>query len=97
MDLQLKSAGNVQIDNRNGDITIGVPEKLGFKVEARTRGSEVSSDFSELQPKNDDNQGSLSGTPEPPAPPKGPSGRHVPLPPSPPKAPSDSSSAPTEN
>jgi DUF4097 and DUF4098 domain-containing protein YvlB len=62
VDLQLRSAGNVQIDNRNGDITIGVPEKLGFKVEARTRGSEVASDFPELQPKNDDNQGSLSGT-----------------------------------
>src|SRR5215469_2560384 len=62
VDLQLKSPGNVQVDNRNGDITIGVPEKLGFKVEARTRGSEVSSDFPELQPKNDDKQGSLSGT-----------------------------------
>jgi DUF4097 and DUF4098 domain-containing protein YvlB len=62
VDLQLKSPGNVQIDNRNGDITIAVPDKLGFKVEARTRGSEVSSDFPELQPKNDDNQGSLSGT-----------------------------------
>jgi DUF4097 and DUF4098 domain-containing protein YvlB len=62
VDLQLKSAGNVQIDNRNGDITVGVPDKMGFKVEARTRGSEVSSDFSELQPRNDDHQGSLSGT-----------------------------------
>jgi hypothetical protein len=56
------SAGNVQIDNRNGDITVGVPEKMGFKVDARSRGSEISSEFSELQPKNDDNQGSLSGT-----------------------------------
>jgi DUF4097 and DUF4098 domain-containing protein YvlB len=62
VDLQLKSAGNVQIDNRNGDITVGVPEKMGFKVDARSRGSEISSEFSELQPKNDDNQGSLSGT-----------------------------------
>jgi DUF4097 and DUF4098 domain-containing protein YvlB len=62
VDLQLKTAGNIQIDNRNGDITVGIPDKMGFKVEARTRGSEVSSDFSELQPKNDDNQGSLSGT-----------------------------------
>jgi len=62
IDLQLKSPGNVQIDNRNGDITVSVPEKMGFKVDARTRGAEVTSDFSELQPKNDDNQGSLSGT-----------------------------------
>ena len=62
IDLQLKSPGNVQIDNRNGDITVSVPEKMGFKIDARTRGSEVQSDFSELQPKNDDNQGSVSGT-----------------------------------
>ena len=62
VDLQLRSAGNVQIDNRNGDITVGVPEKMGFKVDARTRGSEISSEFSELQPKNDDNQGILRGT-----------------------------------
>jgi DUF4097 and DUF4098 domain-containing protein YvlB len=62
IDIQLKSPGNVQIDNRNGDITVSVPEKMGFKVDARTRGSEISSEFSELQPKNDDNQGSLSGT-----------------------------------
>jgi len=62
VELQLKSPGNVQIDNRNGDITIGVPEKMGFKVDARTRGAEVNSDFSELQPKNDNNQGSVTGT-----------------------------------
>ena len=62
IDLQLKSPGNVQIDNRNGDITVSLPEKMGFKIDARTRGAEVQSDFAELQPKNDDNQGSLSGT-----------------------------------
>jgi DUF4097 and DUF4098 domain-containing protein YvlB len=62
IDLQLKSAGNVQIDNRNGDISVSVPDKLGFKVDARTRGAEIQSDFTELQPKNDDNQGSVSGT-----------------------------------
>jgi DUF4097 and DUF4098 domain-containing protein YvlB len=62
INLELKSPGNVQIDNRNGDITVGLPEKMGFKVDARTRGAEVQSDFSELQPKNDASQGSLSGT-----------------------------------
>jgi DUF4097 and DUF4098 domain-containing protein YvlB len=62
VELQLKSPGNVQIDNRNGDITVGVPDKMGFKVDARTRGAEVQSDFSELKPNNDDNQGSVTGT-----------------------------------
>jgi DUF4097 and DUF4098 domain-containing protein YvlB len=62
VELQLKSAGNVQIDNRNGDITVSVPEKIGFKVDARTRGAEVQSDFPELKPNNDESQGTLTGT-----------------------------------
>jgi DUF4097 and DUF4098 domain-containing protein YvlB len=62
VEIQLKSPGNVQVDNRHGDITIGVPEKVGFKVDARTRGGEVQSDFPELQPNNTDEQGTASGT-----------------------------------
>jgi DUF4097 and DUF4098 domain-containing protein YvlB len=62
VELQLASPGNVQIDNRNGDITVGVPEKMGFKVDARTRGAEVQSDFPDLKVNNDDNQGVATGT-----------------------------------
>ena len=62
VELHLKSAGNVQIDNRNGDITVGVPDKLGFKLDARARGGEVQSDFSEVKINNDDREGSASGT-----------------------------------
>jgi len=62
VELQLKSPGNVQIDNRNGAITVGVPEKMGFKVDAHARGDEVQSDFAELKPNNNDNQGSVTGT-----------------------------------
>jgi DUF4097 and DUF4098 domain-containing protein YvlB len=58
----LKSAGNVQIDNRNGDITVGVPEKVGFKVDGRTRGGEVAADFPGVNVTNDDREGKLSGT-----------------------------------
>jgi DUF4097 and DUF4098 domain-containing protein YvlB len=58
----LKSAGNVQIDNRNGDITLGVPEKMGFKLDARAHGGEVQSDFSEIKPVNDENDGKATGT-----------------------------------
>lgn len=60
--VSLKAPGNVQIDNRNGDITVGVPEKIGFKVDARTHGGEVASDFSEIQPNNDEDQGKATGT-----------------------------------
>jgi DUF4097 and DUF4098 domain-containing protein YvlB len=60
--LGLKSAGNVQIDNRNGDITVGVPDKLGFKLDARSRGGEVQSDFPGLNLNNSDEEGKATGT-----------------------------------
>jgi DUF4097 and DUF4098 domain-containing protein YvlB len=61
VELGLKSAGNVQIDNRNGDITVSVPDKLGFKVDARSQGGEVQADFSGVKVTNDDNGGKASG------------------------------------
>jgi cell wall-active antibiotic response 4TMS protein YvqF len=58
----LKAPGNVQIDNRNGDITLGVPDKVGFKVEARSRGGEVQADFAGVNVTNTDEDGKASGT-----------------------------------
>lgn len=58
----LKAPGNVQIDNRNGDITVGVPDKVGFKVEARSRGGEVQADFPGVNVTNTDEDGKASGT-----------------------------------
>jgi len=60
--LGLKSPGNVQIDNRNGDITVGIPDKLGFKLDARSQGGEVEADFPGVKVVNDDNEGKASGT-----------------------------------
>jgi DUF4097 and DUF4098 domain-containing protein YvlB len=62
VDFELASAGNVQIDNRSGDIKVTVPDKVGFKVDARSRGGEVQSDFDKLKIENDDNNGTLTGT-----------------------------------
>jgi len=58
----LKAPGNVQIDNRNGDITLGVPDKVGFKMEARSRGGEVQADFPGVNVTNTDEDGKASGT-----------------------------------
>jgi hypothetical protein len=58
----LKAPGNVQIDNRNGDITVGVPDKVGFKVEARSRGGEVQADFPGVNVTNTDEDGKALGT-----------------------------------
>jgi Domain of unknown function (DUF5668) len=62
VEIHLKSAGNLQVDNRNAAITVGVPERLGFKVDARARGGEVQSDFSDLKVDNNDDQGTATGT-----------------------------------
>jgi hypothetical protein len=61
VEVGLKSAGNVQIDNRNGDITVRVPDKLGFKLDARSQGGEVQADFPGVRVDNDDNGGKASG------------------------------------
>jgi Toastrack DUF4097/LiaI-LiaF-like transmembrane region len=58
----LKAPGNVQIDNRNGDITLGVPDKAGFKLEARSRGGEVQADFPGVKVTNTDEDGKAQGT-----------------------------------
>jgi hypothetical protein len=53
----------VQIDNHNGDVTVSVPEKSGFRVDARTSGGgEINTDFSELKVNNDDHESKASGT-----------------------------------
>jgi hypothetical protein len=62
VDVQMRSMGNVQIDNREGDIHLGIPEKSGFRLEARTRDGEIQSDFSELKVDNGDDKGSASGS-----------------------------------
>lgn len=54
--------GNVQIDNRNGDIQISVPDKAGFRIDARTRGGEIQSDFPELKVNNDEHEARASGS-----------------------------------
>jgi hypothetical protein len=63
VELGMRTLGNVQIDNHNGDVTVSVPEKSGFRVDARTSGGgEINTDFSELKVNNDDHESKASGT-----------------------------------
>lgn len=62
VEITMRSLGNVQIENRNGDIQLSVPEKPGFHVDARTHDGEIQSDFSELRVENGESQSSASGT-----------------------------------
>jgi len=54
VEVQMRTVGNVQIDNRNGDIQLSLPEKAGFRLDASTRDGEIQSDFPELKVNNDD-------------------------------------------
>lgn len=62
VEVTMRSLGNVQIDNRKGDIQLHVPEKSGFRIDARTRDGEIQSDFGELKVENGDRQASASGS-----------------------------------
>jgi DUF4097 and DUF4098 domain-containing protein YvlB len=61
VDVTMRSPGNVQIDNRKGDIEVSVPDKPGFRVDAHTRDGEIQSDFSELKVDNGDREAHATG------------------------------------
>lgn len=62
VEVVMHTLGNVQIDNRNGDVQLSVPDKAGFRLDARTRGGEIQSDFSELKVNNDEREAKASGS-----------------------------------
>ena len=62
IEVVMRSLGNVQIDSRNGDIHLSVPDKAGFRVDARTRDGEIQSDFPELKIDNGEHEAKASGT-----------------------------------
>jgi DUF4097 and DUF4098 domain-containing protein YvlB len=62
VELIMRTLGNIQVDNRNGDVQIAVPDRAGFRLDARTRGAEIQSEFPELKVNNDDRESRASGT-----------------------------------
>jgi DUF4097 and DUF4098 domain-containing protein YvlB len=54
--------GNVQIDNRSGDIQLSLPMQAAFRVDARARGGEIQSDFGELKVNNGDKEATATGS-----------------------------------
>jgi len=58
----LRKPGNIQIDNRKGDVQVSIPPNTPVKVEARTHQGEIVSDFDEIKVDNKDNQSSASGS-----------------------------------
>jgi len=62
VEVVMRGLGNVQIDNRSGAIQLSLPDKAGFRVDARTRDGEIQSDFAELKVNNDDHEARASGS-----------------------------------
>jgi DUF4097 and DUF4098 domain-containing protein YvlB len=60
--VSLHKPGNVQIDNRKGDVQISIPPSVAAKIDARTRGGDIESDFSELKIESGDKQSTATGS-----------------------------------
>ena len=58
----LYKPGNIQIDNRRGDVQVSIPPNTAIKVEARTHEGEIESDFDEIKVDNQHRQASASGS-----------------------------------
>jgi DUF4097 and DUF4098 domain-containing protein YvlB len=62
VEIEMRTLGNVQIDNRQGDLRLNIPDKAGFRLDARTRDGEIQSDFSELKIDNGEREAKASGS-----------------------------------
>lgn len=62
VEVGLHKPGNIQIDNRKGDVQVSIPPNTAIKVEARTHEGEIQSDFDEIKVDNRDKEASASGS-----------------------------------
>jgi Putative adhesin/Domain of unknown function (DUF5668) len=62
VEIAMRTVGNVQIDNRNGTVQLSLPDKAGFRLDARVRDGEIQSDFPELKVSNEDRESRASGS-----------------------------------
>ena len=62
VEVGLNKPGNVQIDNRKGDVQVTIPPNTAVKIEARTHQGDIESDFEEIKVESKDNQATASGS-----------------------------------
>jgi len=62
VEVQMTKMGAVQIDNRRSDISIYLPDKAAFQVNAQTKNGEIQSDFTGLNVSNGDERAIASGS-----------------------------------
>ena len=61
VEVAMRTLGNVQIDNRNGDVQLSLPEKASFRLDAHARDGEIQSDYPELQINSEGPEAKASG------------------------------------
>jgi len=62
VEVGLNKPGNIQIDNRKGDVQVSIPPNTAIKVEARTHQGEIQSDFDEIKVENHEKESSANGS-----------------------------------
>ncbi|MFY9844726.1 MAG: DUF4097 family beta strand repeat-containing protein [Terriglobales bacterium] len=62
VEVGLHKPGNIQIDNKKGDVQISIPPNTPIKVEARTREGEIQSEFDEIKVETHNRESSASGS-----------------------------------
>src|SRR5215472_4768740 len=62
IELRMTRLGSVQVQNRKGDVQLFVPDKSSFQVDARARGGDFQTDFTELKVNNAEDQATASGS-----------------------------------
>jgi DUF4097 and DUF4098 domain-containing protein YvlB len=61
IEITVHKIGDLQINNKNGDIQVNLPPQAAFRVDARALNGEIQSDFSQLKVDNGENQATASG------------------------------------
>jgi DUF4097 and DUF4098 domain-containing protein YvlB len=62
IEIRMNKLGNMQVENRQGDIAIYVPDKAGFQVNAHVRNGDIESDFDELKTNDEHDEATAVGT-----------------------------------
>jgi DUF4097 and DUF4098 domain-containing protein YvlB len=62
VEIHMSKLGSIQLSNRNSDVQIYIPDKVGFQLDAHSRGGEIESDFSALKIENGNDQATATGT-----------------------------------
>lgn len=61
IELRMTRLGSMQVQNRKGDVQVYVPDKASFQLDAKARGGEFQTDFSDLKVNNTADQAIATG------------------------------------